>query len=88
MTPTKFKGETTVFAKNQPQYQPLPAHLTKEGVMTCCWALSWRERITLLLTGRLWHQVLTFNKKLQPQLLHVRKPILYNPASGKPEDMQ
>jgi hypothetical protein len=73
----EFKEQTVVVAKDQPQYQPLPAHVDKsspEGKLTCCWEFSLRERIKLLFTGKVWHQVLTFNNSLQPQLLLVDKP--------------
>lgn len=77
MSPREFPEQTVVFAKNQPEYLPLPAHVdlsTSSMVVTCCWQLTWRERIALLLTGKLWHQVLTFGKPLQPQMLHAKKP--------------
>ena len=76
----EFPEHTLVFARNQPQYRPLPAHLDNEGRMTCCWRLSWRERFRVLWTGRIWHQVLTFHSRLQPQLLDTRKPI-FRPVS-------
>jgi hypothetical protein len=76
MTPVAFEGQTDVIAKHQPQYRPIPAHLSEDGVMTCCWALTWRERFTLLIRGQLWHQVMTFNKPLQPQSLTAAKPHL------------
>jgi hypothetical protein len=71
-----FPEQTTVYAKDQPQYRQLPAYRfgDAEGRIACCWSLSWRERVRVLLTGRLWHQILTFNQPLQPQLLTVEKP--------------
>jgi len=73
----EFPEQTTVFAKDQPEYLPLPAHLTlgdPRGRITCCWQLTWRERLSVLTSGKVWHQILTFNKPLQPQLLMVKKP--------------
>lgn len=72
----RFDEQTHIIAKDQPEYLPMPAHTAKDGRVTCCWNLSWRERLTLLLTGRIWHQVLTFRDPLQPQLLTVNKPNL------------
>lgn len=74
----EFPEQTVVIAKDQPEYMPLPAHVCKtpEGRVTCCWKLSWRERLKLLWRGVLWHQVLTFRRPLQPQLLLVDKPEL------------
>lgn len=74
MTPTEFPQQTLVIAKDQPEYLPIPAHFDREqGVMTFCWRLTWRERLTLLLTGRLWHQVLTIGS-IQPVMLNVESP--------------
>lgn len=73
----EFPEQTLVIAKDQPQYQPLPAYRFQdrrgklEGRIACCWQLSWKERLQLLFTGRVWHQILTFNQPLQPQLLSI-----------------
>ena len=76
MTPIEFPECNTVLAKNQPEYHPLPAHIDSADRLTFCWNLDWRDRVKLLATGRLWHQVLTFGARLQPQLLRVDKPEL------------
>ena len=74
----EFPEQTLVIAKNQPEYMPLPAHRfaanAAEGRIAFCWQLTWRERLHLLWTGLIWHQVLTFGRALQPQLLTVEKP--------------
>lgn len=72
----QFPEQTVVIAKEQPGYIPLPAHQFNEpeGRIACCWKLSLIERFTVLLTGKIWHQVLTFNQPLQPQKLTVKKP--------------
>ncbi len=72
----EFPEQTVVIAKNQPQYQPLPAYQfgDPEGRIACCWRLTWRERLRLLITGKLWHQILTFGEPLQPQLITIEKP--------------
>lgn len=73
----EFKEQTVVFAKEQPEYRPLPAHKFKDdpqGRIAFCWKLSLRDRVKVLITGKLWHQVLTFNRALQPQLLSCDKP--------------
>jgi len=79
MKPIEFPEQTVVIAKDQPQYRPLPAHRVSgdpEGRATFCWKLSLRERFKLLITGRIWQQVLTFNQPLQPQLLLTEKPAM------------
>lgn len=74
MTLMEFPEQTVVIAKDQPEYRPLPAYRSPDGRIVCCWRLTWRERLSVLLRGKLWHQVLTFNGPLQPQLLSVEKP--------------
>jgi hypothetical protein len=78
MTPIEFDGHTHVLAKDQPQYMPLPAHVSfgDTGRLTCCWQLTWRERWNLIWSGVIWHQILTFHSPLQPQLLLTKKPDL------------
>lgn len=73
MKPTTFKFATT-YAMNQPPYLPLPAIRKEDGRILIGWKLSLRERLSLLLTGTLYHQVLTFNKPLQPIKMTVVKP--------------
>lgn len=80
MKPISFPEQTLVFAKDQPEYIPLPAHRSSHlGRATFCWQLTWRERLKLLVTGKIWHQALTFGQPLQPQLLMVEKPFMFVP---------
>ena len=74
MKPIKFKGCNTVYARNQPEYLPLVAHKTTDGEVTSCWKLSFFERLQIIITGRIYIQVLTFNEKLQPVRVVVAKP--------------
>ena len=74
MKPIKFAEQNCVYAENQPEYLPLPAHKTDDGVVISCWSLSLRERLKLLFTGRLWWSVWTFNHPLQPQCPCIDKP--------------
>lgn len=71
-----FKEQNLVIAENQPEYQPMPAHVTKDGTVIFCWRMTWAMRVRVLFTGRLWHQVLTFNTPIQPQALMVKKPFV------------
>jgi hypothetical protein len=73
----EFPQVNTTYAKDQPEYFPLPAHRFPEnsqGHIVCCWQLTIRERLRLLFTGRIWHHVLTFKQPLQPQKLSVTAP--------------
>jgi hypothetical protein len=79
MKPIDFPETTLVIAKNQPQYLPLPSYRYErddEGRVVFCWKLTWAERFAVLFGGLLWHQVLTFNRPLQPTLLSVDKPVM------------
>ncbi len=83
MTPTVFAEQTAVAGKGQPEYSQLPCHQVvgdPQGRVVFCWTLSWKERLRVLLSGKLWHQVLTFRQPLQPQMLGVEKPTMLHPA--------
>lgn len=80
----EFAEQNIVYAKDQPEYRPLPAYKMpndSHGGIWFCWRLCWADRFRVLFRGVLWHQVLTFNTPLQPQLLSVRKPRMPH-ASG------
>jgi hypothetical protein len=83
MKPIEFDGFNCVYAKDHPEYLPLPVHKTPEGEVISCWALTWRERLRVLFTGKLWHSVLTFNSPLQPQLPSARKPDWVDMSNAK-----
>jgi hypothetical protein len=76
MEPTEFEGSNTIYGQDQPEYKPLPAHRTPEGLVTSCWLLSSAEIETIKHTGMLWVQLHTFNKQLQPINVQVEKPAL------------
>ncbi len=81
----EFPEQNVVYAKDQPEYLPLPAMRTPgvDGELICCWQLSWRERVRVLFTGRIWHSILTFGKPLQPQLLQCDTPEAIEQARGE-----
>lgn len=76
----------TIFAKDQPEYQQLPALVTEDGnyVMTR-WTLTWRERWRVLWTGSVWLHVMTFGRKLQPVLLEAVPPEVLDASKNKSE---
>jgi hypothetical protein len=71
----KFKEHNVVYAKDQPQYKPLPALRIEgeEGQVVSCWGLSFTERIRVLFTGKIWVSLLSFNRPLTPSWLSTRK---------------
>lgn len=74
MKPIEFEGQNSTYAKDQPQYMPLPTLKLDDGKVVSCWKMSWRERFLALLTGKVWMSVLTFNKPLQPSRLDMVRP--------------
>lgn len=74
MAPIEFPEQNVVFAKDQPEYLPLPAHVTTDGQVTTCWEMTPEEREVFLKTGRIYLRVLTFGQPLQPLMLSVEYP--------------
>ena len=72
MQPIEFPQQNTTFAKDQPQYSPLPGYRAKNGIVTSCWKLSIAERIKVFLGGKIYLSVMTFNKPLQPLLMETK----------------
>ncbi len=75
MKPIKFKGQNVTFAENQPEYQPLPAFKNDgpQGEVISCWQLSFRERLRIFFTGKLWVSLLSFNQPLTPSYFTTKK---------------
>ena len=73
MKPVEFPEQTTVFARNQEPYLPLPAYTDGTEVISC-WHLTLRERLRVLFFGVIWLRQLTFGHKLQPQSPSVDRP--------------
>lgn len=82
MTPVEFPEQTMVWAKDQPGFNPLPA-FTNERETISLWRLTWRERLTLLFTGRLWHRQSNYGHKLQGVSMSVETPFITAPTHGK-----
>jgi len=80
MKPIKFDGCNCTYAEDQPQYGSLPVYKDDEqgGRVFHCWQMSWKERLRALFTGKIWVNVLNFNKPLQPIILMVKNP--FKPA--------
>lgn len=66
MRPIEFPQQTCVYAKDQPQYIPLPAHKSAEGMVTSCWTFTFLERLRILFGANLFWTQHTFNSPLQP----------------------
>lgn len=75
MKPVEFVGQNVVFAKDQPEYQPLPAHRSQDGIVTSCWELTEEEAAALAKSRRIWLQQYTCGGTLQAQLPSIERPI-------------
>lgn len=83
MRPIKFPEQNIVYAEDQPEYLPLPAYRTDDGQeVTACWGMTWRERLTVLLTGRVYVTLLTFGEPLTPSIVSTEPPAALARAQG------
>lgn len=75
MKPIEFKEQNVVYAKDQPEYVPLPAFKSDDpmGQVVSCWKLSFTERLRVLFTGKLWVSLATFHKPLTPSFFTTKK---------------
>lgn len=75
MKPIGFKEQNTIYAENQTEYEPLPAHKAdnKHGEVISCWSLTFSERLRILFTGKIWVSLAMFGKPLTPSFLTTKK---------------
>lgn len=68
MNAVDFQGVNVTYAKDQPEYNPLPAMRipTPMGEVITCWELSDEELEYVMKTKRIYLSQLTFNSALQP----------------------
>ena len=80
MKPKNFKHQNIVFAKDQPEYQPLPALRidSPRGEVISCWKMTPKERLKVLFTGRIWLSLMSFNKPLTPSYMAVNRKEVYS----------
>lgn len=73
MKTIEFNEQNCVYAKDQPEYTPLPVLKNEEGDVVSCWELSEEEIKQIVETKQLWIKVKTFNNPLQPIFCSVLK---------------
>lgn len=67
MEPIQFKECNVIYGKDQHEYRNLPAlKLEEHGTVVTCWRISWKERLRLLITGKMWIGIMTYNEPLMP----------------------
>lgn len=64
-------AEVIIFAKDQPEYDPLPAAVDAKGLVMTEWEFSAEELARVLAGGRVRLWVHTFRQRLQPVALEV-----------------
>ena len=80
MKPIEFKHQNIVFANDQPEYMPLPALKieSEQGEVISCWRLSFKERVKVLFSGKVWLSLMSFNKPLTPSYMSVNRKEVYS----------
>ena len=75
MKAIEFKEQNSQIAKDQDKYLTLPSFRAKDdnGTMITCNYLSFKERLKVLFTGKIWMSEWTFNKPITPRSFHVNK---------------
>lgn len=79
MGPIKFKHCNIEAGKGQEEYNVLPALKldTDYGEVISCWKMTFWERLKVLITGKIWMVLLTFNKPITPSKLVVNRKDAY-----------
>lgn len=83
MKAIEFKEQNVIFAKDQKEYAPLPAHGQQNGMVTFCMELTPAEVKKIRLQRRVVLTVLNFNRPVQPVAVHAAKPQFPVPYSIK-----
>ena len=73
MEPVEFEQQNTVYAKDQPEFLPLPAYVNAEETISC-WKLTPDEIKKISETGILWLRQVNFGRPLQAQAPTVDTP--------------
>lgn len=66
--------QLVIFAKNQPEYIPLPAAMSAEGIVMTEWVLTEEEWDRVLAGGRVRLWIQTTTGSIQPVKLEVAEP--------------
>lgn len=66
MKPKEFDYQNEIYAKDQPEYNPLPVLKLVDGTVYSCWQLEPKEIERINQTGCFYLKQLTFNQPLQP----------------------
>lgn len=68
MKPIETKNTNVVFGDKQPEYEPLPAFKSSEGIVVTTWQPTDEERKKIADGANITLSVMTFNQPFQPIL--------------------
>lgn len=76
MKPVTFPQALSIFGADQKEYLPLPAYRHKDDwhCVSSCWGMTFKERIKVLFTGKVWVTMPTFGKPLSPVKVSADEP--------------
>lgn len=77
MTPKTFSEVNVIYAKDQPEYNPLPVYKDEKGTLVSCWELTDEEIERIKMNKCIWLSVMTFNQPLQPMFMTANKSELF-----------
>ena len=85
MTPQRFPEHTNVLAKpadmTEAECRPLPVYIDGDTYVSC-WGMTWRERLSVLLFGKVWLGVRVVNQP--PVWVKGRRQIFPVPPPTEP----
>lgn len=73
MIPVEFPEANVTYAKDQPEYKPLPVFKDDKGTVVSCWQLTDEDIEQIKENKCLWLSVMTFNQPLQPLFMSSKK---------------
>jgi len=80
MKAKQFKHSNTVYAKDQPEFSPLPAlkFETETGEVVFCMGLNFWERLRVLFLGKIWVSLRMYGKPLTPSFHSTYRTDVYS----------
>ena len=75
MKAIEFKEQNGALSRKDSPLRPIPIFKdpSEKAQVVSCWKLSFKERMRLLLLGKLWVSIITYNNPVQPSLFSTRK---------------
>lgn len=80
MKSIRFNEANIVLGEKQKEFKPLWAYMDDE-ITVSCYKLSWKERLKILFSGKLWLGQANFGRPLQAQLPSVYKETFFTNLS-------